>query len=66
MSLSRTIGGYGTSKQQLTVATSPCPAPTDDDAFWKEIRGYKNYMLIGSELGNHGVQIFDMTRVSSV
>lgn len=47
----------------LTLERSPCPAPTDPDAFWKEIRSYKNYMLIGSELTNHGVQIFDMTKV---
>ena len=45
--------------------TSPCPAPTDPDAFWKEIRSYKNYMLIGSELDSHGIQIFDMRKVSS-
>lgn len=30
---------------------------------WKEIRGYKHYMLIGSELDGHGVQIFDMSKV---
>ncbi|KAI6780497.1 uncharacterized protein J7T54_000136 [Emericellopsis cladophorae] len=45
----------------LQLGFLPCPAPTNDDAFWKEIRSYKNYMLIGSELGDHGIQIFDMT-----
>lgn len=31
---------------------------------WKEVRSYKNYMLIGSEREEHGVQIFDMSKVS--
>lgn len=44
---------------------SPCPVRTNTNALWKEIRGYKNYMLIGSELGNHGIQIFDMSKVRS-
>ena len=30
---------------------------------WKEVRSYKNYMLIGSEREWHGVQIFDMSKV---
>ena len=34
-----------------------------DRAYWHEIRPYKNYMLIGSELEGHGIQIFDMTKV---
>lgn len=29
---------------------------------WREIRAYKNYMVIGSEAINHGVQIFDMRK----
>ncbi|CZT12833.1 hypothetical protein WAI453_004858 [Rhynchosporium graminicola] len=33
---------------------------------WKELRGYKNYMVIGSELNDHGVQIFDMTKLLTV
>lgn len=32
-------------------------------AIWREIRGYKNYMVIGSESEQHGIQIFDMTKV---
>jgi choice-of-anchor B domain-containing protein len=35
-------------------------------SIWKEIRVYKNYMLIGSELANHGVQIFDMTKLLDI
>jgi hypothetical protein len=33
-------------------------------SIWREIRGYKNFMVIGSEAENHGIQIFDMTKVS--
>jgi hypothetical protein len=47
----------------LLKCSRPCPAPTDPNAFWKEIRSYKHYMIIGSELRNHGIQIFDMKKV---
>lgn len=30
---------------------------------WREIRGYKNYMIIGSEAVGHNIQIFDMEKV---
>lgn len=30
---------------------------------WREIRAYKNYMVIGSEAVGHNIQIFDMTKV---
>lgn len=33
---------------------------------WREIRSYKNYMVIGSEASRHGVQIFDMTKLLDV
>jgi hypothetical protein len=39
---------------------------TNTNALWKEIRAYKNYMLIGSELGGHGIQIFDMTKLLTI
>ena len=39
-------------------------APTSDRAYWTEIRPYKHYMVIGSELEGNGVQIFDMKKVS--
>ena len=32
-------------------------------AIWREIRGYKDYMIIGSEAEGHGIQIFDMKKV---
>lgn len=33
---------------------------------WREIRGYKNYMIIGSEAVAHGIQIFDMTKLLDI
>ncbi|KAH7363233.1 hypothetical protein B0T11DRAFT_329224 [Plectosphaerella cucumerina] len=44
----------------------PVPVATNTNALWKEIRAYKNYMLIGSELGGHGIQIFDMTKLLTI
>lgn len=35
-------------------------------SIWREIRSYKNYMLIGSEAVGHGIQIFDMTKLLSI
>lgn len=32
-------------------------------AIWREIRAYKNYMVIGSEALGHNIQIFDMRKV---
>jgi len=34
------------------------------NSMWREIRGFKNYMVIGSEAANHGIQVFDMRKVS--
>jgi choice-of-anchor B domain-containing protein len=30
---------------------------------WREIKMYKNYAIIGSEAYDHGIQIFDMTKL---
>lgn len=30
---------------------------------WREIRGFKDYVIIGSESETHGIQIFDMRKV---
>lgn len=35
-------------------------------SIWREIRSYKNYMVIGSEAVGHGVQFFDMNKVSLI
>lgn len=50
-------------KGKLT-ACSPKFAPTADRAYWTEIRPFKHYMVIGSELEGNGIQIFDMKKVS--
>ncbi|KEY64268.1 hypothetical protein S7711_09308 [Stachybotrys chartarum IBT 7711] len=36
------------------------------NSIWREIRGYRNYVIIGSEASNHGVQIFDWRRLLTV
>lgn len=48
----------------MLIFTRPSYAPTGPNSLWHEIRGYKHYMLIGSELAGHGIQIFDMKKVS--
>lgn len=35
-------------------------------SIWREIRSYKNYMIIGSEAVGHGIQIFDMKKVNGI
>ncbi|KXX74773.1 hypothetical protein MMYC01_208311 [Madurella mycetomatis] len=35
-------------------------------SFWREIKGYKSFILIGSEATQHGVQIFDMSKLVDV
>jgi len=37
-----------------------------DKSMWREIKGYKSYMVIGSEASNHGVQIFDLRKLLDV
>ncbi|KAK6539917.1 hypothetical protein TWF694_008752 [Orbilia ellipsospora] len=33
---------------------------------WRELRAYKNYILIGSEAENHYIQVFDMTKLLNI
>ncbi|KAI0196469.1 hypothetical protein F4808DRAFT_439750 [Astrocystis sublimbata] len=35
-------------------------------SLWREMKGYKNYMVIGSEAVNHGVQFFDMSKLLTI
>lgn len=35
-------------------------------SIWREIRSYKNYMVIGSEAVGHGIQIFDMNKLLTI
>ncbi|KAL1838132.1 hypothetical protein VTJ49DRAFT_3011 [Mycothermus thermophilus] len=39
---------------------------TAPKSMWREIKGYKNYVLIGSEAVRHGIQIFDMSKLLNV
>jgi hypothetical protein len=39
--------------------------PYSENSIWREIRGYNDYMVIGSEAERHGIQIFDMKKVNS-
>ncbi|CZT10353.1 uncharacterized protein RAG0_14846 [Rhynchosporium agropyri] len=48
------------------LAFLPPAAPLNRNALWKEIRPYKNFMLIGSELEKSGVQIFDMSKLLTI
>lgn len=36
------------------------------NVFWKEIRSYKYYVVIGSEFVGYGIQIFDMIKLFDV
>jgi choice-of-anchor B domain-containing protein len=36
------------------------------NSIWREIRGYKNYIVIGSEASNHGVQVFDWRKLLTI
>lgn len=50
----------------LANVTRPPPADISENSLWKEIRGYKHYVLIGSELRNHGIQIVDMAKLLTI
>ncbi|CAG9957107.1 unnamed protein product [Clonostachys rosea f. rosea IK726] len=49
--------------RMLPLAFLPKWATLASGAWWTEIRPYKHYMVIGSELVGNGVQIFDMTKL---
>jgi choice-of-anchor B domain-containing protein len=36
------------------------------NSLWREIRGYRDYMIIGSEAAKHGIQIFDMRKLLTI
>ena len=37
-----------------------------DNSTWRDIKVYQNYAFIVSEAGNHGMQVFDLTRLRNV
>ncbi|KAI6785513.1 uncharacterized protein J7T54_007156 [Emericellopsis cladophorae] len=52
--------------RMLSLGFLPKFAPLSDRAYWTEIRSYKHYMVIGSELEGNGVQIFDMKKLLDI
>ncbi|KAL7626161.1 hypothetical protein AAE478_002931 [Parahypoxylon ruwenzoriense] len=40
--------------------------PDAQPSLWREIKGYKSYIVIGSEATNHGIQVFDMAKLLNV
>ncbi|KEY74702.1 hypothetical protein S7711_05453 [Stachybotrys chartarum IBT 7711] len=48
------------------LAFLPAVVPAAARSLWKEVRRYRNYMVIGSELEGHGVQIFDLTKLLDI
>ncbi|EPE31268.1 hypothetical protein GLAREA_12571 [Glarea lozoyensis ATCC 20868] len=52
--------------QLVKLGFLPSYAPVGYYSIWHEIRSYKNYMLIGSELPGHGIQIFDMKKLLTI
>ncbi|KAK3377437.1 hypothetical protein B0H63DRAFT_477199 [Podospora didyma] len=55
-----------TSKGQLVYLGRLPQSPEAEPSIWREIRGYKNFIVIGSEAVKHGVQIFDMSKLLKV
>jgi len=49
--------------QLVKLGFLPSFSPIGPNSVWHEIRSYKNFMLIGSELAGHGIQIFDMSKL---
>ncbi|KAI0010198.1 hypothetical protein F4779DRAFT_318726 [Xylariaceae sp. FL0662B] len=40
--------------------------PDAEPSLWREIKGYKSYIVVGSEAENHGIQVFDMAKLLDV
>ena len=54
-----------TDKGKLVYLGRLPQSSTAAPSIWREIRGYKNYIIIGSEAQGHGVQVFDMLKVNT-
>ncbi|KAM7212689.1 hypothetical protein V8F06_011940 [Rhypophila decipiens] len=55
------------SKQGKLIYLGRLPQyPTALPSLWREIKGYKHYVVIGSEAVDHGVQIFDLEKLETV
>jgi len=55
-----------TDKGKLVYLGRLPQASTAEPSIWREIKGYKNFIIIGSEAVNHGVQVFDMSKVGTI
>lgn len=55
-----------TEKGKLVYLGRLPQSSTAEPSIWREIRGYKNFIIIGSEAVNHGVQVFDMSKVGTL
>ncbi|KAI1085434.1 hypothetical protein F5B20DRAFT_3209 [Whalleya microplaca] len=40
--------------------------PDAEPSLWREIKGYKSYIVIGSEAERHGIQVFDLAKLLDV
>ncbi|KAK6828415.1 hypothetical protein PG987_011756 [Apiospora arundinis] len=52
--------------RMLNLGFLPVFSALGNRAYWHEIRSYRHYMLIGSELEGHGIQIFDMKKLLTI
>jgi choice-of-anchor B domain-containing protein len=55
-----------TSKGKLVYLGRLPQYTTAEPSLWREIKGYKSYVVIGSEAYDHGVQIFDLRKLQKV
>ncbi|KAK3381205.1 hypothetical protein B0H63DRAFT_415941 [Podospora didyma] len=55
-----------TSKGKLIYLGRLPQYTTAAKSLWREIKGYKSYIVIGSEAEKHGVQIFDLSKLLDV
>jgi choice-of-anchor B domain-containing protein len=60
----------GTSMVDITVPTHPVVLgflPTNTEtSWWFDVKTYKNYAYIGSEAANHGMNVFDLTQLTTI
>ncbi len=44
----------------------PTAVPHVTNGRWRDFRTYSNHLFVGSEIQNHGIQVFDLTRLRAV
>jgi choice-of-anchor B domain-containing protein len=66
------VGGLtGTAFVDVTVPTAPVvvgklPAHNNSSSYWRDVDVHGNWCFVGSEAPNHGIQVFDLTRLRNV